>query len=335
MLKPTVSAVVLLVLGAVTVDASESPFALLSEEPGAAAWLPEKDGASECTGGAIRDDGSFENAIRIPFVSDARFVQLLQPTSYPSILNRVCVCWSSSQSLESMSYSLLVYDDNGASGQPGSLLGGKVVSAVNLNAFTRDFFGYECSDLNVNLTSGGAYVGVSWNSASEFRYFLCTDESTSTPAATMFTSSNAGTTWTPVSSGSPGTRALGIRAQFGAGSSGACVSDADTLCLNGGRFKVEATFNTNSQSGTAQVVKLTDETGYMWFFNANNVETVVKVLNACAVNNRYWVFAGGLTDQGVVITVTDTVTQLTKTYTNTRGQTWVTITDTNALAACP
>jgi hypothetical protein len=314
--------------------ASDTPFAWLSDEPGAEELLP-KDAASECTAGVRKDDGTFENAVRVPFVSDARFVQLLQPTSYPAILNRACVCWSTSQSFESMSYSLLVYDDNGTGGQPGSLLGAKVVSAVNLDAFTRDFFGYECSDLNVNLTSGGAYVGVSWNSASEIRYFLCTDESVSTPAATMYTSSNGGTTWSSVSSTDPNTRALGIRAVFGAGASGACVSDADTLCLNHGRFKVEATFNTNTSSGTAQVVKLTDETGYMWFFNANNVETVVKVLNACGVNNRYWVFAGGLTDQGVVLTVTDTVTQLSKTYTNPRGQVWVTITDTNALAACP
>lgn len=334
MLGRTMTLLVVLAIASYPALASEVLFDRLNDEPGAQILFP-KDAASECLAGVKKDDGSFENAVRIPFVSDARFVQLLQPTSYPAILNRICVCWSSSQSLESMSYSLLAYDDNGTSGQPGSLLGSKGVSAVNLNAFTRDFFGYECSDLNVNVTSGSVYVGVSWNSASEFRYFLCTDESVSTPTATMYTSSNGGNTWSSVSSTDPNTRALGIRANFGAGASGACVQDADTLCLNNGRFKVEATYNTNSTSGVAQVVKLTDETGYLWFFNANNVETVVKVLNACGVNNRYWVFAGGLTDQGVVLTVTDTVTQLSKTYTNPRGQVWVTITDTNALAVCP
>ncbi len=115
----------------------------------------------------------------------------------------------------------------------------------------------------------------------------------------------------------------------------ACVPDADTLCLNSGRFKVEATWNTNSASGVAQVVKLTDETGYLWFFSQNNVESVVKILNGCAINNRYWIFAGGLTDQGVEFTVTDTLMLTTKTYTNPRGQVWKTIADIDALATCP
>lgn len=115
-----------------------------------------------------------------------------------------------------------------------------------------------------------------------------------------------------------------------------CVEDATTLCLGAGmRFKVRATFQTATTSGTATVVRLTDETGYLWFFTASNVEAVVKVLNACGVNSRQWVFAAGLTDQGVVITVTDTSTGASKTYANPVGRTFVTVTDTNAFATCP
>lgn len=115
----------------------------------------------------------------------------------------------------------------------------------------------------------------------------------------------------------------------------ACEPDADTLCLHSGRFKVEATWNTNSGSGVAKVVKLTDETGYLWFFNNDNVESVVKILDGCAINSRYWIFAGGLTDQGVEFTVTDTLRSVTKIYTNPRGQVWKTIADIDALATCP
>lgn len=174
-----------------------------------------KDAASECTaGGIIRDDGTFEDGVRVPFVSDARFVQLLTPSSYPSLLDRVCVCWTASANLSSMSYNLLAYDDNGNSGQPGTFLGGKQVSAVNLTAFADELFGYECSDLNVTIPSGGLYVGVQWNSAANVNYFLCTDESSSTPAATMYTSSSGGTIWSPVTNTYPDTRALGVRAHF-------------------------------------------------------------------------------------------------------------------------
>ncbi len=114
-----------------------------------------------------------------------------------------------------------------------------------------------------------------------------------------------------------------------------CVADADTLCLNNDRFKVEATFDTGSASGVAQVVELTPETGYLWFFSATNVEAVVKVINACGLNNRYWVFAGGLTDVRTVITVTDTQTGVVKTYQNPQGTPFQPIQDTSAFATCP
>jgi hypothetical protein len=178
-------------------------------------WTAGKDAASECSvGGIIRDDGSFENGVRIPFVSDARFVQRLQPEAFPALLDRVCVCWTTSEGLQSMSYNLLAYDDNGSAGLPGTFLGGKQVAAVNLTAFTDEFFGYECSDLNVEVASGAVYIGVQWNSASEVDYFLCTDESASTPLTTMYTSSSGGTLWTPVTTNYEDTRALGVRAHF-------------------------------------------------------------------------------------------------------------------------
>jgi hypothetical protein len=116
---------------------------------------------------------------------------------------------------------------------------------------------------------------------------------------------------------------------------GACNPTSTALCLNGGRFRVEATFQSGAGSGTAQVVELTDETGYLWFFNANNVEAVVKVINACGLNNRYWVFAGGLTDVRTDIVVTDTQTGAVKTYINPQGKAFQPIQDTSAFATCP
>jgi len=118
-----------------------------------------------------------------------------------------------------------------------------------------------------------------------------------------------------------------------------CTADENTLCLGpGGRFKVEATYVTaGSGSGAANVVKLTDDTGYLWFFDAANVEAVVKIINACSFNQRYWVYHAGLTDQGVEITVTDTAAtgQPHKTYSNPLGRTYVTVTDSDAFPTCP
>ncbi|MBW8877894.1 MAG: trypsin-like peptidase domain-containing protein [Acidobacteria bacterium] len=114
-----------------------------------------------------------------------------------------------------------------------------------------------------------------------------------------------------------------------------CTPTSTALCLNGDRFKVEATFNTGTQHGRARVVKLTDETGYLWFFSNTNVEVVVKVLNACTLNQRFWVFAAGLTNVQVTLTVTDTSNGTVKTYDNPQGAAFQPILDSSAFATCP
>ncbi len=115
----------------------------------------------------------------------------------------------------------------------------------------------------------------------------------------------------------------------------ACTPTSTALCLNGGRFQVEATFNTGAQHGRARVVKLTDETGYLWFFSNTNVEVVVKVLDACTLNQRFWVFAAGLTNVQVTLTVTDTSNGTVKTYDNPQGAAFQPILDSSAFATCP
>lgn len=117
---------------------------------------------------------------------------------------------------------------------------------------------------------------------------------------------------------------------------GSCVPSATALCLNGGRFRVEADWETKQGAqGAAQAVELTADTGLFWFFSSDNVEAVVKVLDGCAVNQRYWVFAGGLTNVRTEITVTDTATGAVKTYVNPQRTAFLPIQDTNAFAACP
>jgi hypothetical protein len=108
------------------------------------------------------------------------------------------------------------------------------------------------------------------------------------------------------------------------------------LLLNDNRFEVEAVWETaQGQSDAGQAVSLTGDTGYFWFFDSANVEVVIKVLNGCGLNGRYWVFAGGLTNVRAVITVRDTLTGISKTYTNPQGTAFQPIQDTSALAACP
>jgi PAP2 superfamily len=114
-----------------------------------------------------------------------------------------------------------------------------------------------------------------------------------------------------------------------------CVPGPTTLCLNGGRFKVQASWNTGSSSGAAQVVSQTGDSGQLSFFDPDNTELTVKVLNACSFNDRYWVFASGLTNVEVLITVTDTHAGRVRQYFNPRGKVFAPVQDVSAFATCP
>ena len=119
---------------------------------------------------------------------------------------------------------------------------------------------------------------------------------------------------------------------------GACVSDSTTLCLSGGRFAVETLWQTPiGEMGAGQAENLTSDTGTFWFFGPDNVEVVVKVLNACelAPFNNFWVFAAGLTDVEVLLRVTDTVSGEIQEFTNPQGSGFQPIRETEAFRVCP
>jgi photosystem II stability/assembly factor-like uncharacterized protein len=113
-----------------------------------------------------------------------------------------------------------------------------------------------------------------------------------------------------------------------------CSADANTLCLNNGRFEVKAKWATASESGDAQVAQITPDTGYFYFFNPANVEVVAKLIDGCGLNDNFWFFAGGLTNVRTVITVRDSQTGEIKTYTNPQGKPFQPLQDTRAFGTC-
>ena len=116
-----------------------------------------------------------------------------------------------------------------------------------------------------------------------------------------------------------------------------CTPGPSTLCLDGGRFRVEAEYRTAAgASGPAHAVPLTDDTGTFWFFNAGNVELVVKTIDACGLPGfeNYWVFAGGLTDVAVHLTVRDTWTGATVEQQTISGQPFPSLLETGKLRVC-
>lgn len=116
-----------------------------------------------------------------------------------------------------------------------------------------------------------------------------------------------------------------------------CTPGGTTVCAYN-RFKIEATSRNASGTSAGAVAPngRYSDGGYFWFFNEQNTETLVQVLNRCNSSPpRYWVFTSGLTRDEVNITVTDTQAGVSQTYTNPQGQPFRAITDTSAFATCP
>jgi hypothetical protein len=293
----------------------------------------------QCSSGIVYDDGGFSDFYSIGSGNpgDSTMVMKFDLPPGTTKIDQVCACFArvSSSSPSSMSFEAVVYNDNGPGGQPGTFLGSVSATASSIPIVgSSQFYSVDLSGSGIVLPDTSVYVGVRWPGGS---IFLCGDRSSSTTQRLNYGSGNSGGSWSNLSSLFPTVppRAMGIRLDP-ATSSATCTPSAAALCLNNGRFRVSATFDTTGgQSGQAQVVKLTDETGYLWFFSATNVEVVVKVLNACTFNQRYWVYSAGLTDVHVVLTVTDTLTGAVKTYTNPQSRAFLPILDSSAFATCP
>lgn len=116
---------------------------------------------------------------------------------------------------------------------------------------------------------------------------------------------------------------------------GACFPSETVLCLNGGRFRLEAVWeNFEGGGGVGHAVPQTDDTGAFWWFDPDNIEMAVKVLDGRGDNGYFWVFYGALSNVKFSLLVTDTQTGECKEYFNPLG-TFASVGDTAAFHGSP
>lgn len=109
-----------------------------------------------------------------------------------------------------------------------------------------------------------------------------------------------------------------------------CTPDGETLCLTKGRFEVGVEWTDfGGGSGAGRTVTISEDTGAFWFFDEDNLEVVIKVLDARAINDQFWVFYGALSNVAYRITIRDTVSGAVRTYDNPLGN-FASVGDTSA-----
>jgi hypothetical protein len=122
-----------------------------------------------------------------------------------------------------------------------------------------------------------------------------------------------------------------------------CLSTNQILCIDNQpgdrRFRVTVTYATSQaggKSGSGQAISLSslgvNQGGLFWFFDPANPELLIKVLNGCPINQHFWVYYSAGTNVGLHVTVTDTTTGHTVTYTNPDLTAAPPVQDTGALS---
>ncbi len=292
-----------------------------------------KAGTADCSEGIQYDDGAFDTGYKFNSfaVTTGSYAMAFDIPGGSQGVTAICVCWlrDTLSDESAIGYNLKIWAADGPGGSPGTVLG-QAVGAAQSVGFLPKFYRTE---VTLPVTGTRVWIGPEWHPSAASLTYLCADQSSSN-SRPGYRSQSAASPNENLLSVFPNYKTIGVRAVFAA--SGVCIPSDTALCLNHGRFKVEATFQASGQApGVAKVVKLTDETGYLWFFSSVNVEAVIKVIDACSFNQRFWVYAGGLTDVQVDLTVTDTQTNTVKTFHNPQGAKFQPIQDSSAFATCP
>lgn len=118
-----------------------------------------------------------------------------------------------------------------------------------------------------------------------------------------------------------------------------CSANGTTLCIDNqpddNRFAVSVAYTSPVGSGNGNAIPLArlgvSDGGIFWFFSESNPEMLVKIIDACSLNNTFWFFESAGTNVGFTITVTDTVTGQVRKYSNPENRAAPPVQDTSAL----
>ncbi len=169
----------------------------------------------------IQDDGTIESGYSAnpSSVTEVRFVDRFTPQSYPVQLSGVCVAFVTIGGSTTFNIDIVVYDDDGSDGMPGTELGSMPVTVtvdlvpdplpLNLPPIWNAI---DLSAMEIEVSAGSVYIGVRY-APQDPNYFVASDQSTDRPAGFADGHrwvSDVGT-WVPLQSLFPSYRALMVR----------------------------------------------------------------------------------------------------------------------------
>jgi hypothetical protein len=178
--------------------------------------VPSGIDCDNAPGIVIHDDGTVETGYQSGPGILGIFVDKFTPASYPSTYTSVCLAFmrlcgaTTSERVE-----VVVFDDDGPGGSPGTELGAMPVTIDNIPIFpdpTPVWNGFDISSLNIVINDGSVYIGARWTPPSFFdRAYLASDEN-GPGSGDGYYFDNISNVWTPIGNFFPQYRAMFVRA---------------------------------------------------------------------------------------------------------------------------
>src|SRR4029077_20486251 len=178
--------------------------------------VPSGIDCDNAPGIVIHDDGTVETGYqRGPGILGI-FADKFTPVSYPSTYTSVCLAFmrlcgaTASERVE-----VVVFDDDGPGGSPGTELGAMPVTIDNIPIFPDPapvWNSFDISSLNIVVNDGSVYIGARWTPPSFFdRAYLASDEN-GPGSGDGYYFDNVSNVWTPIGNFFPQYRAMFVRA---------------------------------------------------------------------------------------------------------------------------
>jgi hypothetical protein len=162
----------------------------------------------------IHDDGTVENGYGGGWGLTVIYADKFTPAIYPSTYTSVCLAFNrlcagpSSHPME-----VVVFDDDGPGGSPGTELGAVPVTITNIPIFpdpTPGWNSFDISSLNILVNDGSVYIGARWTGAqSLIQIYMSSDENGPGFGGGYYNLDNV---WAPIQSVFPRYRAMCVRA---------------------------------------------------------------------------------------------------------------------------
>lgn len=144
-----------------------------------------------CSGGNSHFDGTMENGFRQTTVGSTFVEHFTAPATNEWAITRVCICFTSLGGTPLANYQVVVFDDDGAGGQPGTELYSFTDTAIDIAAFTSAE--WYATSVNFLIPAGETfYIGARWNGSQNA--FICVDENGAS-VQTGYYSEDSGASW--------------------------------------------------------------------------------------------------------------------------------------------